>query len=119
MDGDEPEKEMMIVVNRGSGVDYEEEIGSSFIDEDIRKAFPGRTWAPIRDHLIEDPFDTDDGETWPCSDEEEDSDEEEEFDEEGESDNRFDIKDEKNRWSIEVDVYKDVDEYVWSNNSNP
>ncbi|KKP03787.1 hypothetical protein THAR02_04117 [Trichoderma harzianum] len=50
-------KEMLVVVKRGRGVDYEEKEGSPYIKAgDIRAAFPGKTWGEIKacDDRIED-----------------------------------------------------------------
>ncbi|KAM6478330.1 hypothetical protein HDV62DRAFT_371405 [Trichoderma sp. SZMC 28011] len=45
----EIEKEMLVVVKRGRGVDYEEKQGSPYVEEgDIREEFPGKTWAEIK-----------------------------------------------------------------------
>ncbi|KAL7957458.1 hypothetical protein V8C34DRAFT_285669 [Trichoderma compactum] len=45
----EIEKEMLVVVKRGRGVDYEEKQGSPYVAEgDIRELFPGKTWAEIK-----------------------------------------------------------------------
>ncbi|WYZ44853.1 hypothetical protein EsH8_VIII_000169 [Colletotrichum jinshuiense] len=49
----EENKELMVVVKRGKGVDYEEKEDSPFIDEDIRRDFPGETWDEIRDERID------------------------------------------------------------------
>lgn len=44
----EMEKEVLVVVKRGRGVDYEEKQGSSYLKAgDIRESFPGKTWAEI------------------------------------------------------------------------
>ncbi|KAL7910528.1 hypothetical protein GGI35DRAFT_370838 [Trichoderma velutinum] len=55
----EIEKEMLVVVKRGRGVDYEEKQGSPYIEAgDIRAEFPGKTWGEIKasDDRIEDIF---------------------------------------------------------------
>ncbi|PNP59156.1 hypothetical protein THARTR1_01404 [Trichoderma harzianum] len=45
----EMEKEVLVVVKRGRGVDYEERQGSSYLETgDIREEFPGKTWAEIK-----------------------------------------------------------------------
>lgn len=88
MTRDEQIKEMMVIVMRGSGVDYEEKKGSPFIEDDIRRGLPGMTWKQIRAVCIDNLDDGGDDSTWLFSDEDSDSD--------------------------EVDVYKDVDEYVWT-----
>ncbi|KAK4041665.1 hypothetical protein C8A01DRAFT_45205 [Parachaetomium inaequale] len=53
MTGDEQHKEIMVVVKRGSGVDYGERKSSPFISSDIRRDFPGRTWAQTRAAYID------------------------------------------------------------------
>lgn len=45
----EVRKEMLVVVQRGRGVDYEEKQGSPYLKAgDIRADFPGMTWAEIK-----------------------------------------------------------------------
>lgn len=45
----ECEKEMLVVVKRGRGVDYEEKQGSRYLaDGDVRSEFPGKTWMEIK-----------------------------------------------------------------------
>ncbi|KAF3057689.1 hypothetical protein CFAM422_012204 [Trichoderma lentiforme] len=45
----EIEKEMLVVVKRGRGVDYEEKQGSPYLEQgDIREELPGKTWAEIK-----------------------------------------------------------------------
>lgn len=56
VDGEE-NKELMVVVKRGKGVDYEEKEDSPFIDEDIRRDFPGETWDERIDRFIDDDVD--------------------------------------------------------------
>jgi hypothetical protein len=50
MTGLEPWKEMLIIVKRGSSIDYEEKKGSPFaeMDLDLRRDYPGKTWHQIR-----------------------------------------------------------------------
>ncbi|KAJ7491242.1 hypothetical protein FB451DRAFT_1514938 [Mycena latifolia] len=85
----EREKEVLVVVKRGRGVDYAEKEGSPYLDDgDIREAMPGKTWKQIKAQQAELFRDFDDD---PFSDE--DSEEEEE--------------------PCEVDMYIHVDEYVW------
>ncbi|KAL2760503.1 hypothetical protein ACRALDRAFT_1059708 [Sodiomyces alcalophilus JCM 7366] len=83
-------KELMVVVKRGSGVDYEEKKDSPFIGSDIRRDIPGKTWKEIRhkyiDHLG---LDDDDSLFAYCEDDEDED------------------------HITEVDTYEDVDEYVW------
>lgn len=89
MTGDEQKKELMVVVKRGSGVNYEEKKDSPFIQFDIRRDLPEMTWKQIRALCIDDQFDGEDEEEgWPHSDKEDDP--------------------------LEADVYKDVDEYIWT-----
>ncbi|RYP48550.1 hypothetical protein DL768_005589 [Monosporascus sp. mg162] len=89
MAGDEQKKELMVIVKRGSGVNYEEKRDSPFIESDIRRDLPEMTWKQIRALCIDNPFDDEDEEErWPPGDEEDDP--------------------------AEADVYKDVDEYIWT-----
>lgn len=44
----EREKELLVVVRRGEGVDYTEKPGSPLLRVDIRKDWPGMTWEQIR-----------------------------------------------------------------------
>lgn len=55
----ENEKELMVVARRGSGVDYEEKKDSPLIRFDIRRDFPGMTWAQIRASHIDTPEERD------------------------------------------------------------
>jgi hypothetical protein len=87
--GDEQRKEMMVIVRRGSGVDYEEKKGSPFIEDDIRRGFPGMTWKQIRAVCFDNLDD-------------------------GEADSRLYSDEESDSVEVEVDVYKDVDEFVWT-----
>ncbi|KAK4066242.1 uncharacterized protein Triagg1_8074 [Trichoderma aggressivum f. europaeum] len=51
MDRSEMDKEVLVVVKRGRGVDYEEKQGSPYLnagDGDIRERFPGKTWVEIK-----------------------------------------------------------------------
>ncbi|KAL6812590.1 hypothetical protein J3E69DRAFT_359705 [Trichoderma sp. SZMC 28015] len=51
MDRGEMDKEVLVVVKRGRGVDYEEKQGSPYLkvgDGDIRERFPGKTWTEIK-----------------------------------------------------------------------
>ncbi|KAL2679301.1 hypothetical protein Neosp_010073 [[Neocosmospora] mangrovei] len=41
-------EEMMVVVKRGFGVDYEEKEGSPLLEDDIRRDAPGMTWKEIQ-----------------------------------------------------------------------
>lgn len=89
MTGDEQKKELMVIVKRGSGVNYEEKKDSPFIESDIRRDLPDMTWKQIRALCIDNPFDNEDEEEgWPPCDEEDDP--------------------------TEADIYKDVDEYIWT-----
>ncbi|KAK4132440.1 hypothetical protein BT67DRAFT_443651 [Trichocladium antarcticum] len=109
MTGDEQEKELIVVVKRGSGVNYEEKKDSPFIHSDIRQDLPEMTWKQIRALCIDNQSDGED---------EEDN----QFDGEDEEDNQFDGEDEeagrphsdKEDVPAEADVYKDVDEYSWT-----
>lgn len=79
----------MVIVKRGSGVNYEEKKDSPFIESDIRRDLPEMTWKQIRALCIDNQFGDEDEEGgWPPSDEEDDP--------------------------VEADVYKDVDEYIWT-----
>ncbi|KAF9870696.1 hypothetical protein CkaCkLH20_11798 [Colletotrichum karsti] len=51
----EKRKEMMVVVRRGTGVDYEEKKDSPFIDSDIRRDCGGKSWEQIRRERVEEP----------------------------------------------------------------
>lgn len=89
MTGDEQKKELMVIVKRGSGVNYEEKKDSPFIESDIRRDLPEMTWKQIRALCIDNRVDDESSkEGWPPGDEEDDP--------------------------AEADVYKDVDEYIWT-----
>lgn len=88
MDGDEQSKEIMVVVKRGAGVDYEEKKDAPLIPCDMRRDFLGMSWEQIRAKHIDRDDGADDGR--PASDS-------------GEQNG-----------SAEVDVYSDVDEYAWT-----
>ncbi|RYP09133.1 hypothetical protein DL765_008558 [Monosporascus sp. GIB2] len=47
------EKEMMIVVRRGAGIDYAVAEGSPFMRGDIRKDMDGRAWRAIRHYRVD------------------------------------------------------------------
>lgn len=89
MTGDEQKKEPMVIVKRGSGVNYEEKKDLPFIESDIRRDLPDMTWKQLRAQCIDNPFDDEDVEEgWPPCDEEDDP--------------------------TEADIYKDVDECIWT-----
>ncbi len=46
---DEQRKEMMVVVKRGDGVDYQEKEGSPFLQSDMRRDYPDVTWDMLWD----------------------------------------------------------------------
>ncbi|EXK75969.1 hypothetical protein FOQG_19270 [Fusarium oxysporum f. sp. raphani 54005] len=52
----ERDKEMIFIIKRGAGVDYEQKIDSPFIESDIRRDMPGNSWKEIRyeciDHIV-------------------------------------------------------------------
>jgi hypothetical protein len=52
----ERDKEMIFIIKRGAGVDYEQKIDSPFIESDIRRDMPGKSWKEIRyeciDHIV-------------------------------------------------------------------
>ena len=52
MTGDEQFKELLVIVKRGTGVDYEEKPNSPFLEDDIRAEFPGRSWTELRNHAL-------------------------------------------------------------------
>ncbi|KAK4237013.1 hypothetical protein C8A03DRAFT_35052 [Achaetomium macrosporum] len=80
--GDEQKKEIMVIVKRGSGVDYEEKKDSPFLKDDIRRDFPGMTWRQLQE------FSPVCNETLPCG--------------------TYKVP-----YAVQVDAYKDVDEYAW------
>ncbi|KAI0458494.1 hypothetical protein F5B21DRAFT_529006 [Xylaria acuta] len=55
-------KELMVVVRRGRGVDYQEKPGSPFLPTigDIRRDCPGMTWAEIKKQHVDRPSDPED-----------------------------------------------------------
>ncbi|SPQ18238.1 595b4278-7ac7-4ce7-ba6c-15d2eeaa20f0 [Thermothielavioides terrestris] len=92
MTGDEPKKELLVIVKRGSGVDYEEKEDSPLTEDDIRRDFPGKTWGQIRAEATKNRFRyrNEDG-AWP-----------------------FGPVGDEEEYPPEVDSYKDVDEYGWT-----
>ncbi|KAM5353460.1 hypothetical protein ACJ41O_000110 [Fusarium nematophilum] len=83
----ERDKEMMFIIKRGAGVDYEQKKDSRFIESDIRRDMPGRTWKEIRYECIDHIFADDD-----------------------DSPLRYDEDDDG---TSDIDSYEDVDDYVW------
>lgn len=86
----EREKELLVIVRRGDGVDYAERDPTSFLATgDIREDSPAQTWAEVKatsramSAVYRDDFDSDS-----------------ESDSEGEGD-------------VLVDDYEDVNEYTW------
>ncbi|KAH8656437.1 hypothetical protein BGZ61DRAFT_372166 [Ilyonectria robusta] len=53
-------KEIMFIVKRGTGVDYEQKNDSRFIESDIRRDMPGKSWEEIRYECIDNIFADDD-----------------------------------------------------------
>ncbi|EEU33633.1 uncharacterized protein NECHADRAFT_19117, partial [Fusarium vanettenii 77-13-4] len=53
-------KKIMIIVKRGAGVNYEQKKDSRFIQSDIRRDMPGKTWKEIRYECIDRIFVDDD-----------------------------------------------------------
>lgn len=51
----ERNKELMVIVKRGTGVDYEHKRDSPFLTSDIRRAMPGKGWEDIRYECINRP----------------------------------------------------------------
>ncbi|KAI1755825.1 hypothetical protein F4782DRAFT_527181 [Xylaria castorea] len=62
MSPDERTKELMVVVRRGRGIDYQEKLGSPLLAAigDIREDCPGMTWAEIKERHVEWQSDFDD-----------------------------------------------------------
>ncbi len=109
MMGKQKKQELIVIVKRGSGVDYEEKKDSPFLECDLRRDLPGMTWNQIRALCIDNQFDyEDDTEGWPLSEEE---DEDEEDDKNDEEEGWFTNKKDD---AAETDDYRDVDEYIWS-----
>ncbi|KAL6410101.1 hypothetical protein AUP68_06512 [Ilyonectria robusta] len=79
-------KEIMFIIKRGAEVDYEQKKDSRFIENDIRRDMPGKTWEEIRYECIDRIFSDDDSLL---------------------SFNEYD------EGTAEIDAYEDVDEYVW------
>ncbi|KAI8948039.1 hypothetical protein F4801DRAFT_558463 [Xylaria longipes] len=88
----EKTKELMVVVRRGRGIDYQEKPGSPFLTAigDIRKDCPGMTWLEIKKQHIDFPSDSEDDDS--------------EF-----SDSVFGDRD-----PIKQDIYKHADDYEWT-----
>ncbi|WAO97089.1 Hypothetical protein NCS54_01479500 [Fusarium falciforme] len=84
----EIDKEIMFIIKRGTGVDYEQNSDSPFIESDIRRDMPGKSWKEIRYECIDSIFSDDDDSLLLSYDE----------DDEG---------------TAEIDAYDDVVEYVW------
>ncbi|RYP47748.1 hypothetical protein DL768_006241 [Monosporascus sp. mg162] len=82
----ERDKEVMIIVKRGSGVDYEQKEDSRFVESDIRRDMPGKTWKEIRYECIDRIFADDDDSL---------------------------LSDDEDEETAEIDAYEDVDKYVW------
>ncbi|KAK3940173.1 hypothetical protein QBC46DRAFT_386147 [Diplogelasinospora grovesii] len=83
----EREKEVLVVVKRGRGLDYEEKEGSLYLPYgyDIRGEMPGMTWKQIKTELDNK---YEDDEDWPFGDDDEEE-------------------------PGLVDAYSHVDDYVW------
>ncbi|KAK4220872.1 hypothetical protein QBC38DRAFT_493242 [Podospora fimiseda] len=105
MNGDEKNKELMVVVKRGSGVRYIEEEDSPMLETDIRYDTDGKSWKQIRKKYIFRWSDSKDDD-WKFSDDESESDQSES--DESESD-EYESND-----AVEEDAYQDVDEYTWT-----
>jgi hypothetical protein len=84
----ERDKEIIVIAKRGTGVDYEEKRGSPFLEIDIRREMPGKTWKEIRAVCIDRFADMYEDLDWPFSDEDEEP--------------------------AEVDSYKHISDYVWT-----
>ncbi|KAK1758856.1 hypothetical protein QBC47DRAFT_336340 [Echria macrotheca] len=98
----ERNKEMMVVVKRGAGVDYEEKGEPALRYGDIYEGMEEKTWEFVRRTCLD--FSDDEDDDYPFSDEEDDdyssSDEED--------DTPYEARD-----LIQYDTYRDADEYVW------
>ncbi|KAF4439324.1 hypothetical protein FALBO_17371 [Fusarium albosuccineum] len=84
----ERDKEIMFIIKRGTGVDYEQKNDSRFIESDIRRDMPGKSWKEIRYECIDSIFADNDDSLLLSYDE----------DDEG---------------TAEIDAYDDVVEYMW------
>ena len=92
-----PKSEVMILVKRGDGTDYQEKKGSPLIFSDIRRDFNGiDTWTEIRHRCPDVP-----------DDESKDKDEDTNVDKDDGC-----LPGGVN--PVEVDVYEDVDQYDWT-----
>ncbi|KAK4209744.1 hypothetical protein QBC37DRAFT_449742 [Rhypophila decipiens] len=50
----ERDKEVLVIARRGKGVDYQEKKNSRYIEGDIRRNAPGKSWKEIRKMCIDD-----------------------------------------------------------------
>ena len=85
----EKNKELMIIVKRGTGIDYEQKKDSPLLEIDIRRDVPGKTWKEIRYECIDRLTMEDDDFGSLSSDDDDD------------------------RYPVEVDAYDDADRYTW------
>lgn len=77
----------MVLVKRGFGVDYEEKKNSPFLESDIRRDMPGKSWKEIHYECFERFFEDEDDSTIGY--------------------------DEDDGVPVQVDSYENVDDYVW------
>lgn len=84
----ERDKELLVVAKRGIGVDYEEKLGSPFLEDDIPREMPGKAWKEIRAVCVDRALFGDEDLAWEFEDEEEELE--------------------------EVDSYEHVDDYEWT-----
>ncbi|KAL7800322.1 hypothetical protein V8C37DRAFT_364871 [Trichoderma ceciliae] len=128
----EREKEVLVVVKRGRGVDYEEKQGSPYLARgDIRSEFPGKTWMEIKEEqekliagfddllFTDDKHEAEEGNDAKHENEVEDENEAEdksEADDKSEDENGNGDGDEDQDDDFDeplVDKYNHVDDYVW------
>lgn len=103
----ELEKEMLVIVKRGTGVDYEEKKDSPFaeLDPDLRRDYPGMTWHQIWAEYIHGADDR-------ADDWEDDSEDDSEDDGEDDGEDDDSIGNPAGEIDDIVDKYVDVDEYL-------
>ncbi|KAI0862893.1 hypothetical protein F4860DRAFT_102386 [Xylaria cubensis] len=66
---DERNKEFMVVVRRGRGIDYQEKLGSPFLAiDDIRQDCPGMSWAEIKKQYTDRADDSNDSDALKSQD---------------------------------------------------
>ncbi|KAK3317353.1 hypothetical protein B0T19DRAFT_479447 [Cercophora scortea] len=107
----EKEKEILVVVKRGFGVDFEKKGGPPHFDGDIMEDMPVKTWAYVRANHVDFPDSDDDdyGDDYDDSNSDDDDD-----DEYLRGSRGCPSSSAKKEFVGQADVYKDVDEYAWN-----